>query len=119
MLKDIGGGVVGVERHLLLAVGEAERAKIVEAEDVVGVGVGVEDSVDVADAEAQRLLAEVRAGVDEDAMRRGGVAVLPFDGDRGAKALVAWIGGGADVGRCSPAWARPWRCRCRETGCWR
>ena len=43
-----GGGVVGVDGQVALGV-EAERAEVVEAEDVVGVAVGVEDGVDAAD----------------------------------------------------------------------
>ena len=89
--------VVGVERHLSLAMGEAQRAEVIQAKDVVSVSVGIEDSIDIADAEAQCLMAEIRPGVDEYAMRRRGVAVLPFDGDGGTEAPVAWIGGGADA----------------------
>ena len=82
--------------------GKAQRTQIVEAEDVVGVRMGVEDGVDVADAEAQRLLAEVRAGVDKDTMRsRRLVSIpglgLPFDGDGRPETLIARIGGGADA----------------------
>ena len=52
---------------------EGEWAEVVEAQDVVGVGVGVEDGVDVANFFAEGLGAEVGAGVDEDgAVRIGG-----------------------------------------------
>jgi hypothetical protein len=76
---------------------EAERAEIIQAEDVVGMGMGIEDGVDVSDAEAQRLLAEIRPSVDEDAVRRGGIVVLPLDRNGGTQALVAGISGGADA----------------------
>ena len=45
--------------------GEAERAQVVHAQDVIGVRVGVKDSVYAGEAVAQRLLAKVRAGVDD------------------------------------------------------
>ena len=44
-LDGVGGGVVGEEGEAF-GVGEGERAKVVHAEDVVGVVVGVEDGVD-------------------------------------------------------------------------
>ncbi len=44
--------------------GWAERAQVVEAEDVVGVGVGVEDGIDAFESGLQCLGAEVRAGID-------------------------------------------------------
>jgi hypothetical protein len=45
---------------------KAEGAEVVEAEDVVGVSVGVEDGVDVAKVFADGLGMEVLAGVDQD-----------------------------------------------------
>ena len=59
---------VGVEGHVAVRVMKSERAKVVEAEDVVGVRVRVEDCVNVADLFTQYLFAEIRAGVDEDAV---------------------------------------------------
>ena len=47
--EDLRGGVVGIEGNFLCAL-EAERAKVVHAENMVGVGVGVEHGVDVVDA---------------------------------------------------------------------
>jgi hypothetical protein len=86
------GGVVGVERQFPVAMREAQRAEIVQTEDVICVCVGVEDSIDVANAEAQRLLTEVRPGVDEDTVRNSFRDLrLPFDSDGGAEALVARI----------------------------
>ena len=43
-----GGGVVGVDGEVCVVV-EGEGAQVVEAHDVVGVAVGVEDGVDAAD----------------------------------------------------------------------
>src|SRR4051812_46134485 len=53
-------------------------------------GVGVEEGVDGADAGVDALLAEVGAGVDEDALAPG------LDQDRAAAALVARVRGAAD-----------------------
>ncbi len=80
------GGVVGVEGQSPVGA-EAERAQIVHAEDMVGVSVGVEDGINVAQAFANGLRVEVRAGVDED-----GAAVV-VDADGGAGAAVAWVAG--------------------------
>lgn len=90
-LDDGGAGVVGIKRHVAVGMMEGERAQIIEAEDVVGVGVGVEDGIDVADFFAQNLFAEVRAGVDEDTM------VFPLNGGGGAQAAISRIRRGADV----------------------
>ena len=65
--------LVGVERHLRAAgnAREAQRANIVEPEDVVRMAVGVEDRVDLLDLFAQCLFAEVRRGIDQhEACRR-------------------------------------------------
>jgi hypothetical protein len=58
--------------------------------NVVGVGVGVEQRVDGADAGVQALLAQVGAGVDEDP------PASRLDEDGAAAALVARVGGAAD-----------------------
>ncbi len=102
-----GGLVVGVDGEVA-GVAKAERAEVVEAHDVVGVAVGVEDGVDVADAFAEGLRVEVGAGVDED-----DVAVVR-ETDGGAGAAVTRV-----RRRCRPrsrsrGWAPPWRCRCPE-----
>ena len=44
--QKLGCRRVGVERQLARLVLETERAQIVDAENVVGVGVGVEDGID-------------------------------------------------------------------------
>src|SRR5438270_6054671 len=58
------GLVVGVNRQVLVSA-KAEGTQIVEAHDVIGVAVGVEDGVDMANAFAQGLGVEVGAGIDE------------------------------------------------------
>ncbi len=64
-LQGEGGGLVGVDGKVAGDV-EAEGTEIVEAQDVIGVAMGVEDGVDAADALADGLGVEVRAGVNED-----------------------------------------------------
>ena len=58
----------GVERdrRALAKDSEAERAQVVHAQDVIGVRVGVKYRVHASEAVAQSLLAEVRAGVNDD-----------------------------------------------------
>ena len=67
---------------------EAEGAEVVEAHDVVGVAVGVEDGVDAADVLADGLGVEVGAGVDED----GVVVVGEADGGPGAAVARVSVG---------------------------
>ncbi len=67
----------GVDRNGAL-LPEIERAHVVQAHDVVGVGVGEEHRIQMVDARAQRLSAEIRRGVDEH------VAPLVAHQDRGA-----------------------------------
>ena len=93
-------GVVGVDGQIVLAA-EAERAQVVEAQDVVGVAVGVEDGVDAPDFFAQGLRVEVRAGVDED-----GVAVV-VDADGGACAAVVRIACEVQTAQSQPSVGTP------------
>ena len=88
---DARAGVIGVEGHVAVGVVEGERAQIVEAEDVIGVRMRIEDRIDVADVFAQGLLAEIGSGVDEDAV------VCPLHGGGGARAPVAGIRRGANA----------------------
>jgi len=67
-----------------------KAAQVVEAGHVVHVGVGVNNGVEVPDARAEALGAEIRAGVDHPVGLRG------VDVDRRAQARVAWILGSAD-----------------------
>ncbi len=86
-----GGVVVGVDGQVAFDA-EAEGAEVVEAHDVVGVAVGVEDGIDVADVFADGLGVEVGAGVDED-----GVVVVG-EADGGPGAAVARVAAGRDGG---------------------
>ncbi len=86
-----GGVVVGVDGQVAFVV-EAEGAEVVEAHDVVGVAVGVEDGVDVAEVLADGLGVEVGAGVDEDDV------VVVGETDGGTGAAVTRVSGGRDGG---------------------
>ncbi len=91
--KDAAEGVEGVGGSVdgdAGALEDVEGADVVEAEDVIGVGVGEEDGVDAADVVAEDLGAEVGGGVDED------VAAFVLDQDGRAEAVVVRIGGVAD-----------------------
>ena len=79
--EGFGGGVDGD----IVFLHEVEGANIVEAEDVVGVGVGVEDGVEAVDLVAEGLIAEIGRGVNEDAL------VAEAQEDRGAEAFVARV----------------------------
>ena len=85
----VHGGVGGVDGEGFVRA-EGEAAEFVEAHDVVGVGVGDEGGVEVADVGAEALLAEVWAGVDEPL----GEAVIDEEG--AAEPLVAGVGGETD-----------------------
>ena len=80
---------------------KVERANVVEAEDVIGVAMRDEHSVEPLQSLSQGLLAEIRRGVNEDGLPR----VLYEDGD--AQTLVARISGSAGLALASDA-ARRW-----------
>lgn len=87
------GGALGVDIDGPAHDG-VEAADLVEAEDVIDVVVGEEDGVEGAQAVAQRLLSEVRSGVDQNG---AGLAprVDPLHEGAGAGACVARVGRGA------------------------
>ena len=94
-----------VQRNLALAV-IAQGAQIVDAENVIGMGVGVKHRVDLADSFANRLLAKVGRGVDQDGLARQIPSVSK-----------AGYGGRADRSNGtrrsrSRWWAPPSKCRC-------
>lgn len=95
-LHGAGSGIIGVDGEVAVGV-EAEGAEVVEAHDVVGVGVGVEYGVDAADALADGLRVEIGAGVDEDG------AVVVGEADGGTRAPVARIAMGRDGGETNGA----------------
>jgi hypothetical protein len=76
------------------ALDEVEHPQVVEAVDVVGVGVGEEHGIDAADVVNERLLAEVGRGVDEERAATAGIE--HFDQHAGAQPAVARVGRGAD-----------------------
>jgi len=72
-----------VQRQPVRLVQEAQRTQVVDAEDMVGVGVCIEHGIQVANVLANRLLAEIRRRIDENGMsvvfhqhRRPGAAVM-------------------------------------------
>jgi hypothetical protein len=74
--------------------GEADGAKVVETENMVGVAVGVEDGVDAGELIAKRLLAEVRASVDED--HSIAATMMPLKQNGWTQSAVVGIGGSTD-----------------------
>lgn len=100
--KDIFKGVVqpvddvlfGVDVDMCIHDG-VKAAEVVNAEDVVGVIVCVNDAVDVHDVVADHLVTEIGGGVDEVASVVAGEVVV-FNHDTGTVAVVAWVIGGAD-----------------------
>ena len=78
-----------VERNATVAA-KAQRPQIVNAQNVIGVSMGVENGVNLANFLANRLLAEIGTGVDENKL----AAVL--EDNRRTSAAVASIGRAAD-----------------------
>ena len=73
-----------------------DTAQIVQAHDVIRMTMRVEHGVDLGEAVLQRLLAQIRARVDEDAR-----AARDVDEDRGTQPLVFRIGRPADQARAA------------------
>ena len=82
-LDDVGAGVQRDRR--LAALGD--RAKLVDAVAMVGMVVGDDQRVDVADVGVEQLLAKVGPAVDQQALAGA------FDQQRGAKPAVARLSG--------------------------
>src|SRR6266850_8269365 len=82
--QPVGSLMIGIERNLFGAP-QAQRAYVVESQDVVRVRVRVENRVQAAHALAYRLRAKVGSGVDQNAVS----AVL--NEHRGTRALVTRI----------------------------
>lgn len=93
---------IGIDWKILLQL-EAEGTQIIEAEDMVGMSMRIEDGIDVADTFANRLCVKVGSGVDKDdavvvdqPQRRARAAVVRISGRRGcggADSAVAAKGG--------------------------
>ena len=95
--EDIGKALADALEHGSIGISWDRRhdqivdgAEIVDAVDMVSVGVGVEQCVDLADAGVQALPAQVRAGIDQDAL------TPCLDEDGTAAATVARVGRAAD-----------------------
>ena len=84
-LDDVRCGIVSVESDAFRT-GKTEWAKVVHAEDVVSVGVCIEDGIDSGEVLADGLMVEVRACVDEDRV------LVVSDGDAGARAAIGRVG---------------------------
>lgn len=74
----------GVDRNIA-PVELAESTQIVEAHDVIGVRMRVEDGVDLVDPLAQALGAKIRRGIDHNPHSRGA------NENRGAQSIVAGV----------------------------
>ena len=72
------------------AAAQKERAQIVHAVGMVGMFVGVEDAVEPIDLGIEKLLAQIRRSVDQDA-RDPAVVAAPLDKERRASAAVLRI----------------------------
>ncbi len=82
---DDGEGGFGAVYGDEAALAKVEGADVVEAEDVVGGGVGEEDGVEGADAGSKGLAAEIRRGIDDDAFAG------ESEPDGGAEAVIAGV----------------------------
>jgi hypothetical protein len=113
-----------VERQPSRLVAVAERAQIVDAENMVGVRVGVKHRIHARDALANRLRIEIGRGIDEHHLarvlehhRRPGAAVVRIAGM--ADGAVATQRGHAHrcaaaqhfMCECAPSWRRKWPCQ--------
>ena len=76
---------VGVNGQCAAAAQIAKAAAIVESHDVVGVGMGKQDSIEPADILAQHLDAKLRGCIDDEFSLAG------FDVDGWAGAMVFWV----------------------------
>src|SRR5690606_22782876 len=82
VLESFGGGVDGKRTFAEIA----KAAAIVEAHDVIGMGVGDDDGIEPADVLAEALEAEFRGGIDDE------LDLGSLDIDGGAKAMVFGVG---------------------------
>ena len=97
--KSVGGSVDGD----IVFLHEVERPYVVQAKDMIGVRMGIEDSVKPIDIETQGLIAKVGRRVDEDALitkgqEDGGTETLITRIRRGAHLAAATNHGDADAG---------------------
>src|ERR1700722_4224989 len=83
--QKVAGMRGGVKRHLAWLMQIRQRTQIVDAEDVIGVSMGIEHGIELLDIFAQRLLAKIRSGIDEHVPP--GIA----EQHRRTSAAVPWI----------------------------
>ncbi len=101
--QEFAGSRRGIKRQLIGLVLIRQRAQVVDSEDVVGVGVGVEHGIELGDLFAQRLFTKVRRGVDQD--MAGIVArITVADHHRGTGATVARVWRTADGAVAADGW---------------
>ena len=81
---------IGVERDAV-TIFDGVGAEIVEAGDMIGVAVGIEDGIEAGNGGAEGLGSEIGRGIDDDA------EVFVFEPDGGAESAVAGVGGGTDA----------------------
>src|SRR5882762_1982002 len=93
----------GIKRKFAWYVLIRQRSQVVDSEDVVGVGVGVEHGIKLGDLLAQRLFAKVRRGVDQD-MAGIVVRITVADHHRGTRSAVARIRRTADGAVAANRW---------------
>lgn len=91
-VEDIGEAALDVPDRVFVRVagdecplGDIEAAQIIDAPDMIGVGVGEEDRVHTPDARAQGLLPEVGSSVNND------IASVLLYQDGSARALVVLV----------------------------
>jgi len=87
---DIGKAEFGTINGYWMTMNHVEGSQIIEAVDVVGMGVGEKKMINIADAAGHGLAAKVGAAIDEQA----GVMILQVD--TGAGAFVSRVRGIAD-----------------------
>ncbi len=105
---ELGGIGASVERNFTVAV-IAEWAKVVDAEDVVGVGMGIEDRIDLRDVLANGLLAKIGGGVNEHRL------TAELEQDRRAGSAIVRIGRMADRA-AAPNGGHAHRCAAAQHG---
>ena len=81
---------IGVEGDAV-TIFDGVGAEIVEAGDMIGVAVGIEDGIEAGNGGAEGLGSEIGRGIDDDA------EVFVFEPDGGAESAVAGVGGGTDA----------------------
>jgi hypothetical protein len=93
-IKGLFAGVTGNNFFM----NEMKAAQIVDAVDMVGMGMGKEHGIDAGNFVPDCLFPEIGRGIHEKVPAGG------FDQDRGAGSFVPWIGGSADTAVAADHW---------------